>query len=227
MEKNWFSFYITGEDEENKSQIILGEPSSDFYQGRLTWHKVSEESYWQVEMKDIHLGAGPTGICREPCKLVFDTGTSIITGPTQDLKSLTDLIQLDNCNEISSLPDLGFEIGDSIYTLKPSEYILTPSHRSSLLEVSKNESTAKVMKVKEKAEFFLGFNKMESSFENENTSYKHKTKMPCRKAFMPLDVDPPRGPLWVVGDIFLRKYFVVFDRDEKRIGIALRKRRIR
>ena len=39
---------------------------------------------------------------------------------------------------------------------------------------------------------------------------------------MPLNVDEPRGPLWVLGDLFLRKYFVVFDRDTKRIGIALR-----
>jgi hypothetical protein len=39
---------------------------------------------------------------------------------------------------------------------------------------------------------------------------------------MPLNVEEPRGPLWVLGDLFLRKYFVVFDRDNKRIGISLR-----
>jgi hypothetical protein len=53
--------------------------------------------------------------------------------------------------------------------------------------------------------------------------YAHKNNT-CKRAFMPLEVAPPRGPLWVLGDIFIRKFFTVFDRDEKRIGIALRKK---
>jgi len=48
----------------------------------------------------------------------------------------------------------------------------------------------------------------------------------CKRAFMPLDVNPPRGPLWVLGDIFILKYFVIFDRDNKRIGIALRNKNL-
>jgi hypothetical protein len=54
-----------------------------------------------------------------------------------------------------------------------------------------------------------------------------KYKQSCKRAFMPLDVDPPRGPLWVLGDIFLRKFFVVFDRDSNRIGIAERNKSLK
>ena len=42
----------------------------------------------------------------------------------------------------------------------------------------------------------------------------------CIAALMPIDVPAPRGPIFVFGDFFLRKFYTVFDRDEKVVGIA-------
>lgn len=45
----------------------------------------------------------------------------------------------------------------------------------------------------------------------------------CHPAFMALNVPAPRGPLFVFGEYFLRKFYTVFDRDREVIGFALSK----
>jgi hypothetical protein len=47
------------------------------------------------------------------------------------------------------------------------------------------------------------------------------TKEECQSAFMPIDVPAPRGPIFVFGEYFMKKFYTVFDRDEMVLGFSL------
>lgn len=183
--KNAFSFYYAPRHKDG-SAIIFGEPAKELYTGDLKFIEVSRDLYWEIELVDIKIGGKSTPHCStaSPCRLVVDTGTSLLTGPSDSVRELLKTIDAtSDCSNYDTLGDLEYVVRDRTgthsLTLTPHDYMIK-SRRSGL----------------------------------------------CHVQFMPLDVHPPRGPLYILGDTFLRKFYTVFARESEtgeaaKIGFAL------
>lgn len=55
----------------------------------------------------------------------------------------------------------------------------------------------------------------------EPKDYIYKSGEQCYSQLMPLDLPPPKGPLILLGDPWLRKYYTIFDRDSLKLGLTL------
>merc|ERR1712013_398339 len=59
-----------------------------------------------------------------------------------------------------------------------------------------------------------------NDFTLEGSDYTINAGSQCLFAFMGIDVPPPHGPLWIMGDVFMKKYYCIFDHGNKQMRIA-------
>eukprot|EP01016_Furgasonia_blochmanni_P034834 TRINITY_DN37_c0_g1_i4.p1 TRINITY_DN37_c0_g1~~TRINITY_DN37_c0_g1_i4.p1 ORF type:complete len:508 (-),score=200.66 TRINITY_DN37_c0_g1_i4:205-1596(-) len=191
LKKTMFSFFYDRKDGDDSSKLIIGGIDKSVIASEVKFYEVVNEYYWTIRADNILIGGEDLGLCSDGCNVIADTGTTLITGPSDQLDTLLDSLEVDDtCSNMMDLPEITFVIGGDNYPLTPSDYIM----------VVENDGT-------------------------EDLYAQHRDRMrTCAGAFMPLDIPDPQGPAWILGDVFLSKYYTVFDRENSRVGFAKLKR---
>lgn len=69
----------------------------------------------------------------------------------------------------------------------------------------------------------LGFQIGDKVLNLQPDDYMDRSASDCSFSLMALDVPPPKGPLFIFGDPFLRRFVTIFDRSVPRVGFAVAK----
>lgn len=214
IDEHVFSFRL-GASESDGGELVFGGIDSSAYTGSISYVPVRRKAYWEVELEKV--GFGDDELELENTGAAIDTGlppftlyhrvspnsyiigTSLIVMPTDIAEMLNTQIgakkswngqYVVDCSKVPSLPDLSFYFDGKPYALKGSDYVL----------------------------------------EVQGT---------CISSFTPMDINLPGGSLWIVGmsflnmylelavvncmsigDVFLRRYYTVYDHGRHVIGFA-------
>lgn len=176
VDQGVFAFYL-GNSRSDLGELTLGGYNSKHFTGSLQWVNLKAATYWEIDLQGFNVGT--TTYVSSNTNAIVDSGTSILTGPSEVVAQVAKQIgakeiiageYMVSCT--ADLPNFDFKIGGNTYTLTPQDYLIPDGDL-------------------------------------------------CLLGLMALDIPAPTGPLWILGDVFMRKYYTVFDYDNKRVGFAL------
>ena len=79
----YFSFHLRRNDEPG-SYILFGGYNTHDMASKIVWHDVIHTRYWTLRLNNVYVGDKKIDLCQKyKCGAVIDSGTSILTAPTE------------------------------------------------------------------------------------------------------------------------------------------------
>lgn len=209
LARNVLGFYFS-EDTHRVGSVDFGgvEPSHIAANFPLNWHKIQNPRNWEIGLTDIEVNGERLHVCDSysngECPAVVDTGSSLLTGPTDGVDKLLAKLPLEqNCKNLDAMPTVNVIIknadGHEVkYPLTPQEYTLR-----TIEEVPNSGGPDRL---------FKGF-----PFLGGGNDRQFELQSFCESGIGAMDVP---GKKWVLGNTFLRRYYSIFDDDKGLVGFV-------
>ncbi|XP_020807403.1 aspartic proteinase-like [Drosophila serrata] len=176
-----FSFYLSRKGTSDfGGEVIWGGIDHRIYSGYLTYVPVSMPEYWQFTVNSVDIGREYGDRVCTGCQAIADTGTSLLVVPEPAYRKINLLLNATDdgdglafvpCKSVCYLPNVYLDIGGTIFTLMPKDYLIRAKSNGRPVCVS-------------------GFEYLQGNL------------------------------YWILGDIFIGKFYTVFDMGNERIGFA-------
>jgi hypothetical protein len=174
-----FGVYLSNDDQ-TPGELDIGGTDSAHYTGSLQYVPVTSQTYWETKLDSMMLGGKDV---TKAVKAVLDTGTSVLAGPTAEVKAIAESVGAVSvpftpeftidCSKVKDLPTLTVNMGGHGFSLNGEDYVINVDDEM------------------------------------------------CLFGMMGIDMPAPTGPLWILGDVFIRKFYTVFDFGQNRLGFAI------
>lgn len=119
-------------------EIVFGGADETRYSGAITYLPVTRKAYWQIKMDSVQ--AGSKTVCENGCQAIVDTGTSLLVGPSDEIKTINRAIgatkvpfteeYMIDCYRIDDLPVVKFTLGGQVFTLEGKDYVIQVSRNT-------------------------------------------------------------------------------------------------
>jgi len=196
-----FAFYLgdTNNGEGDESEAIFGGINKDHFTGKITEIPLRRKAYWEVDLDAITFGDATAEL--DNTGVILDTGTSLIALPS----TLAELLnkEMGAKKGYNGQYTVECEKRDSLpdmsFTLSGHNFTITPYDY--ILEVQGSCISS-----------FMGM-------------VRHPGSVLCTTLtnFMKQDFPEPVGPLAILGDAFLRKWYSIYDLGKGTVGLAAAK----
>jgi hypothetical protein len=199
LKHNEFAFYFS-RDNPTANALLWGGVDHQFYTGNLTYFPVVDPYYWSLKLLRLRIGD------REISVSSGEDSSSAATNPNRKWYGPVAIV----------------DTGTTFNTLEKDKYsevmdLLPAGHCSSMDDSSHPPITITLEDAHGKPQDFV--------MSHNDYMVTGRDQDSCRPAFMQIDIPPAHGPGIILGEVFLRSFFAVFDRSsgvdtEARVAFA-------